>query len=576
LTKYYNTSMNIFSNKKKILLCLLLLIVISFSIRIYKVDTAPSGVSPDEASWGYNAYSILETGKDEHGVSYPIIFQAFGDQKLPLYIYSLVPSIRAFGLNNFSIRLPAAIVGTLVTLAIFFFLMKFGFSTETSFIGAFITATSPWQIILSRIFGYDSNLGLLFFILGLLFSFMVYKKSRLLYAILSGICFGLTLYSYVAFRLISPVILLSFILIYMRNVKLFDLKRAMLLVSFLVVICPLIFLSFAGKGNVRLNQASSTTNSGVALNINENRYFCNQTLPKLLCYINSNKVVAYSRNYLSRYMYVFSPDYIFISGEKDDNFLNVENFGLLSIILLPFYLLGLLYLWNRIITKSLTKNELFLIVGLMVAPLPAILVDMPQKVRISALFPFYIILILYGVSQAKDFVKKFINEKVYYVGLILLLIIFNIFFMINFLAVHVNKYDVVYGDYIPKLMQYLNQQDKKTQIYIASIDEGIEYYAYVNKVDPSIFQKKVIREKPDAIGFAQATDLENIHVTKSDIYQIYCESKMNKTHSLYVTKVDYQQKLGHAKKIISLRNGTFKMAFVYDMNEINNKDIKCK
>jgi 4-amino-4-deoxy-L-arabinose transferase-like glycosyltransferase len=568
--------MNIFPNKKKILLCLLFLIVFSFSIRIYKIDTAPSGVSPDEASWGYNAYSILQTGKDEHGVSYPIIFQAFGDQKLPLYIYSLVPSIKAFGLNNFSIRLPAAVVGTLVTLAIFFFLMKFGFSTETSFIGAFITATSPWQIILSRIFGYDSNFGLLFFILGLLFSFMVYKKGRLLYAILSGICFGLTLYSYVAFRLISPVILLSFIFIYMRNVKLFDLRRAMLLVSFLVVICPLIFLSFAGKGNVRLNQASSTTNSGVALNINENRYFCNQTLPKLLCYINSNKVVAYSRNYLSRYMYVFSPDYIFISGEKDDNFLNVENFGLLSIILLPFYLLGLLYLWNRIITKSLTKNELFLIVGLMVAPLPAILVDMPQKVRISALFPFYIILILYGVSQAKDFVKKFINEKGYYVGLILLLIIFNIFFMINFLAVHVNKYDVVYGDYIPKLMQYLNQQDKKTQIYIASIDEGIEYYAYVNKVDPSIFQKTVIREKPNAIGFAQATDLENIHVTKSDIYQIYCKSKMNKTHSLYVTKVDYQQKLGNAKKIISLRNGTFRMAFVYDMNEINNKDIKCK
>lgn len=568
--------MDIFTNKIKILLCLVVLVIFSFAIRIYKVDTAPSGINADEASWGYNAYSILKTGKDEHDVLYPLIFKAFGDQKLPAYTYSLVPSIKVFGLNNFAIRFPAVIIGTLISIIIFFFLMQFGFSIGLSYIGAFIAATSPWQIILSRVFGYDSNLGLLFFTLGVLFSFLAYKKDKLLYIVLACIAFGLTWYSYIAYRLITPIMLLSFIVIYLRSKKFLSYKGIILLIGFLIVVLPLIFSTFSGQGTARLNQIGSTPSLGIVLEINESRTFCGQALPRLLCYANFNKALSYSKIYLTRYINTLSPDYLFLSGDKDSEFVNVDNFGLFPFILLPFYLLGLIYLWTRIAGRKLAKNELFLIIGLLITPLPALLVDVPQKVRLSALLPFLLIVILYGISYVGDNLKKLINKKIYYSGLIAFLIISNIIFMINFLTVHIYKNEIVYGTYIPKLMKYLKQQDKKTQIYIQSIAEAIEFYAFINKVDPSIYQHLVNLEKPNEIGYAFAKDLENIHTTHNNISEVYCMSKRDNVHSLYITNEDFQEKFGGVNKIISTENGALKFMFVYDLNKIKSQNIDCK
>ena len=184
--------------KGKKLLLLIVLFVISFSLRLYKLESVPSGAHPDEASWGYNAYSILKTGKDEHGASYPLIFKAFGDQKLPAYIYSLVPSVKAFGLNNFAVRFPSVLAGSILVALTFVLLMELGFTIPISFLGALIGATSPWLISLSRLFGYDSNLALLFFVLGIFFTLRAVKSKKMFPIVLSGIFFGLTWYSYVS------------------------------------------------------------------------------------------------------------------------------------------------------------------------------------------------------------------------------------------------------------------------------------------------------------------------------------------------------------------------------------------
>ena len=540
------------------------------------MDTFPSGVHPDEATLAYNAYSILETGKDEHGIFLPFIIQSFGDQKSPAYVYSLIPSISAFGLNNFALRLPAAVIGTLLVLSIFLLLKEFGFSNGVSYIGALITAVSPWQIILSRLFGYESNIGLLFFVLGLLFALVAYKKDSKLYYILFGIFFGLTWYGYVAFRLVTPVMLLGFVLIYMRRKKLLEINRILLLVSFFFVVSPLILATFFGKANARFGQTSSIPNQGAVMEINENRYYCNKSLPKLFCEVDFNKAFEYSQNYLSRYMYSYSPDYLFISGDKEALFFNVKGFGLFPILLLPFYLFGLGYLWNRITSKTLSKNEAFLIVGLLISPLPAVLVDIPHKIRLSALFPFSLILIIYGVFQISNYLKKKNYKIIYFAGLISALFIFSIVFMVNFLVVHMNKYEALYGGYISELMTYLGGQDKKTEVYISSINEAVEFYVYVNKVAPALYQRNAIYEKPNDIGYSLPTDFENIHTTKSSIEQIYCKSKGNKNHVFYVTKEDFQEKLGKATKIFTSNNGAFKLAFVYDMKYIHNKNIDCK
>jgi len=103
---------------------LLLIIVLGFLLRIYKLDVRPLGFTWDEAALGYNAYSLLKTGRDEHAQRFPVVFKSFGDYKPGLYIYFTVPSVKLLSLNEFSTRLPSAIFGTLLILVVYLLTCK--------------------------------------------------------------------------------------------------------------------------------------------------------------------------------------------------------------------------------------------------------------------------------------------------------------------------------------------------------------------------------------------------------------------------------------------------------------------
>ncbi|PJC80059.1 hypothetical protein CO009_02840, partial [Candidatus Shapirobacteria bacterium CG_4_8_14_3_um_filter_35_11] len=59
---------------------LILIILLAVALRFWNINSLPS-LNPDEAALGYNAYSLLLTGKDEHGQAWPIHFKSFGDYK---------------------------------------------------------------------------------------------------------------------------------------------------------------------------------------------------------------------------------------------------------------------------------------------------------------------------------------------------------------------------------------------------------------------------------------------------------------------------------------------------------------
>src|SRR5687767_8793153 len=100
---------------------LVLIILLSFTLRFYKVTEVPPSLNWDETSIAYNAYSILKTGKDEWGQSFPIHFKSYGEYKLPTQIYASIPGIAVFGLNELGVRITPVIYGTL-TVALLFFL----------------------------------------------------------------------------------------------------------------------------------------------------------------------------------------------------------------------------------------------------------------------------------------------------------------------------------------------------------------------------------------------------------------------------------------------------------------------
>ena len=92
---------------------LFLILALAAFLRFYQLGINPPSLDWDETAEGYNAYSILKTGRDEYGKFLPVIFKSFGDYKPGLYVYVDVPFIAALGLNEVSTRLPSALAGIL-------------------------------------------------------------------------------------------------------------------------------------------------------------------------------------------------------------------------------------------------------------------------------------------------------------------------------------------------------------------------------------------------------------------------------------------------------------------------------
>ena len=99
-----------------------LIITLGLFLRVVYLNINPPGLTVDEVSIGYNAYSILKTGRDEYGTFLPFDFKSLGDYKPPLYIYLTAFSEAVFGLNEFAVRFPAALLGTISIIFIYYFL----------------------------------------------------------------------------------------------------------------------------------------------------------------------------------------------------------------------------------------------------------------------------------------------------------------------------------------------------------------------------------------------------------------------------------------------------------------------
>ncbi len=97
-------------SSKKILFAILALATI---LRLWRISDVPVSLFGDELDVGYHAYSILKTGKDYSGNSWPLHFQSLAEWRTPLYLYSAVPTVALFGISPLGVRLPAAIFGVL-------------------------------------------------------------------------------------------------------------------------------------------------------------------------------------------------------------------------------------------------------------------------------------------------------------------------------------------------------------------------------------------------------------------------------------------------------------------------------
>jgi len=218
---------------------LIIVLILALFVRVFRINEAPARLTHDEMSIGYNAYSLIKTGKDEWGETFPLSFQAFGDYKLPGYIYATIPFISSLGLNTFSLKLPSIISGIVIIVFSYLITQKISGNKYATLITASILAFNPWSIHLSRM-AFESNLALALFTGGIFFALTVFEKqTSKKNLILAGILFSLSAYTYVAFRLSSLISLLLLSALSIKNETNFK-KTFFVWAVFLLLLIPLL------------------------------------------------------------------------------------------------------------------------------------------------------------------------------------------------------------------------------------------------------------------------------------------------------------------------------------------------
>ena len=167
--------------RKRYLIFLLLtsILIIAAGLRFWNLSNNPNGFFVDEASGGLNAYKILTTGKDTHHKSFPLIFEAVGDYRDPVMIYSTVPFIKIFGLSEFSVRLTSAMYG-IAGVVMMYLLATQVAGRRVGLWSALLLSISPWHVHLSRV-GLDGFTATIFWLLFGLYFFHKSLKNKYYY-----------------------------------------------------------------------------------------------------------------------------------------------------------------------------------------------------------------------------------------------------------------------------------------------------------------------------------------------------------------------------------------------------------
>ncbi len=499
-------------NIKKLIL--LLIIIVAIILRFYQLGSNPPSLYWDETALGYNAYSIAETAKDEEGRFLPIqYFRSFGDFKPPVYIYSAVPVIKLFGLSDWATRFPSAFFGSssvLLTYLITSQLLKRLSQNDSLFLNserienislltAFLLAVGPWHSQISRV-AYEANVALFLLLLAiyLFYKSLEEEKKKALYLILSGLSFVLTFYTFNSSRIFTPLLVVTFALIYRKDLfhtkeNIRKLLSAVIISLFLLL--PLLPHLASSQGQLRYKEVNifsdpvpvETANARIARL--GNTWWAN---------ILDNRRLIYAQNWLDGYFQHFSGKFLFISGDVNPRF-SIQDVGELYFIELPFLLIGLyLFLSRR------KPEHLVILAWMFLAPVPASFArETPHALRSLNILPtlqfleaFAFIYILYRLKASPI-------KKLSIITCAALLLVLNVYY-------YLHNYYVHYPSWTSQEWQYGYRQAIEEVARIQSdydrvvITDGmgrpyIEVLYYL-KYPPSLFQKER-RVHTDSTGF---------------------------------------------------------------------------
>lgn len=486
---------------KKYLILVLFLTLLAGILRFYKNTENPPSLNNDEVAFGYNAYSIVNTGRDEYGEFLPITFKSVGDYKNPVPIYSMVPSIFLFGLNEFSVRLPTALIATLSIPLFYLFILTILKQPMVALIGTALLVISPWHLFYSR-FVSDHLMAMTFIFIGVWSFIKMTESQKIFWGVLSGLMLILSIYTYYPERLFVPLFIL-FLLVYFRS---YFRKHRQILIFFAITCAllaiPLIYFTLFGPDIARANMVF------ISQDIDYTRYVILDHLNRGFLLSHEDLLLIFF--WIKRYLNYFQIDYLFLNGlnmTKSGTF----GLGVFNIFELPLLVLGTLVLINEQI-----RFKGLIVAWILIGLLPASLTNNEQSAGRSLLILPPLLLI--NALGAKKFLEwLFTLKKVARLCLIIVCILFVVMTLTqSFLVFTVHfpyqKADAFMQGSKESILYALNHQEEYEEI-VYDPYRGLEapnvvniphmYYLFYSHYDPRLYWSEVKNFNQDKAHFGK-------------------------------------------------------------------------
>ena len=499
-----------FLNKNYILV---IIVLFAAGLRFVKIAQIPPSLNWDEVSHGYNAYSILKSGRDEWDKSFPIIFKAYGDYKLPVYIYITVISEFLFGLNAFAVRLPSVLagIGTVIFTYLFvkeLFVYRGNTLTNTqndaervALLSSLLAVVEPWSLFLSR-GAFEANIALFFIVAGVYFFFRSFRSSNFL--LLTSFLFGLSVWTYNSARIFVPLLIVTLVLLFKKEL-LGVFKENRQLTSYILLLTSLFFLTMFYQllnpiGQARYGRVAIIDDGAIAQIIEARQ---NSSFGPLLTRLIYNRPTYFTQRFIENWGSHFTCSFLFFRGGSHYQF-SVPGHGLLYLVNLPFFFSGLLILLKRVLKRD--KASFFLLSWLILAPVPSSLTrEAPHVLRSIVMLPIPMVLSAVGLVAVVNWLNKIRIFKNKYKILYLIYFVFLAGFVENYLNIYFNDYKRIfswswqYG--YRQVVDYIKlDYDKYDKIIVTKkYGEPHEFFLFFWPWDPGKY-----RNDPNLIRFNQS------------------------------------------------------------------------
>lgn len=361
---------------------LILIILLATFLRLYKLSADPVSLFGDELDLGYQAYSILHTGKDYYGNAFPIHFHSLAEWRTPLYLYSAVPTVAIFGITPFGVRLPAAIFGILSVLMTYLFVKEFLSFKEPptgkhyrSLLAAFLMAINPWSLQYSRA-GFEATQMIFLLLMGLWLFFKSLKNDKWLW--MSVISFVLMPWVYSTAKLFTPIFLVTLFVLFKNEI--ISMRKSSLITSIvvgLIVGVPIAYSTLFGGGTQRFNYISVFSDPTIETEVGNARETDARMRgekgtglsPKIFDRVIHNKFTFAGNVIIQNYLSAFSTNFLFVKGDPNlRQSIGMGEFYRVEIIALIF---GIIFFFSE--KSRNTKIKILLALWILFGVVPAAL-----------------------------------------------------------------------------------------------------------------------------------------------------------------------------------------------------------